>query len=77
MEPNLEAATGNAYQLTGQPPLPHTLTEATDLLEHSELAAEMFGADVRAHYTNFGRQSVEAQQRIVTDYERRVLLLDI
>jgi glutamine synthetase len=77
LEPEQAAITSNAYQVQGQPPLPRSLTEATDALERSDLATEMFGADVRAHYVNFGRQSVEAQQRIVTDYERRMLLLDI
>ncbi len=77
LEPDHTATTGNAYQMQGLPVLPRSLTEATDALQHSELAAEMFGDDVRAHYVNFGRQSVEAQHRIVTDYERRTLLLDI
>ena len=35
------------------------------------------GAAVRRHYANFGRQSVRAAASVVTDYERRILLLDI
>lgn len=77
LEPGIQPTTSNAYQLDGPAPLPRSLAEATEALSRSELASEMFGEEVKQHYVNFGRQSLEAQARIVTDYERRMLLLDI
>lgn len=76
-EPIGEAATGNAYDLGGRPALPTSLEEATDLFETSEMIGAAFGSTVQKHYANFGRQSVRAASTVVTDYERRILLLDI
>lgn len=76
-EPIGEAATGNAYNLGGRPALPTTLEEATLLFERSEMVGTAFGSAVQKHYANFGRQSVRAASTVVTDYERRILLLDI
>ena len=76
-EPIGEAATGNAYNLGGRPALPTTLEEATLLFERSEMVGTAFGSAVQTHYANFGRQSVRAASTVVTDYERRILLLDI
>lgn len=76
-EPIGEAATGNAYNLGGRPALPTTLEEATAMFERSEMVGAAFGSAVQRHYANFGRQSVRAASTVVTDYERRILLLDI
>jgi len=68
---------GNAYTQDAGDPIPGNLNEATDALAQSEAVAQAFGEDVRAHYTNFGRQTANAFKTVVTDAERRVLLLDI
>lgn len=77
IEPVGEAARCNAYALAGSPSLPATLEEATDAFETSEMVAAAFSPTIRKHYANFGRQSVRAASIAVTDYERRMLLLDI
>ena len=37
-----------------RPQVPHTLREAVELWEGSELAADAFGTEVVAHYANYG-----------------------
>ncbi len=77
LSPAGDAAVGNAYEVEGAPELPQTLEEATDAFESSELIKDTFGDEFQAHYTNFGRQSILAARAAVTDYERRMLLMDI
>lgn len=77
LEPTGSAATGNAYEGSTAPLLPTDLREATEIFETSEFVRSAFGEDVQKHYANFGRQSLRAASAIVTDYERRMLLLDI
>ncbi len=76
---DLDAAplSGNAYAEEAGAPMPTDLVEATDEFARSEAVAEAFGEEVRAHYANFGRQTVNALRSVVTDAERRLLLLDI
>jgi glutamine synthetase len=76
-EPIGDATIGNAYDIKDAPKLPSDLGEATDVFETSEFVRTAFGEDVQKHYANFGRQSVRAASVVVTDYERRMLLLDI
>ena len=68
---------GNAYAQDTGDPIPGSLEEATVALARSEAVAQAFGEDVRAHYANFGHQTGNALKTLVTDVERRVLLLDI
>lgn len=77
IEPAGEPATGNAYALASQPKLPASLEEATDAFAQSKIVRRFFGDAVQKHYANFGRQSIAAATGRVTDYERRMLLLDI
>ena len=77
LDPIGEAAVGNAYNLSDRPALPTSLEEATSVFESSEMVNSSFGPSVQRHYANFGRQSVAAAASVVTDYERRMLLLDI
>jgi glutamine synthetase len=77
LEPLGSAATGNAYSIDASPALPASLEEATAVFEASDFVREAFGETIQKHYANYGRQSVRAASTIVTDYERRMLLLDI
>jgi len=64
------AFVGNAYQDQG-PKVPHTLRDALDLWEHSEIASEAFGKDVVGHYANYARVELAAYDAAVTDWELR------
>jgi glutamine synthetase len=63
-----EAFTGNAYA-SGADNVPHTLREALELWEGSELAGTVFGEDVVAHYANNARVELAAFDAAVTDWE--------
>jgi glutamine synthetase len=67
LEPAFE---GNAYGDTSVR-VPHTLRDAVDLWEKSELAEAAFGAEVKAHYANYGRVELAAYDAAVTDWELR------
>lgn len=77
LEPTGAAVSGNAYDDTGAPALPQSLDEATDAFATSELIGDCFGEAFRDHYANFGRQAILSARAAVTDYERRLLLMDI
>ena len=77
LEPIGDAAVGNAYNLTDRPALPLSLDEATAVFAESDMVRDSFGPAIQKHYANFGRQSVRSAAAVVTDYERRILLLDI
>ena len=62
---------GNAYEATGVPRVPRALWEATQLLEGSALAREIFGEEVVAHYVNTARVEQEAYDTVVTCWERQ------
>jgi glutamine synthetase len=62
--------TGNAYADTSAH-VPHTLHDALDLWEKSELAREAFGAEVVEHYANYARVELTAYEAAVTDWELR------
>lgn len=66
--PMPEPQTGNAYT-SGAETVPTTLTQALELWEKSELAREVFGADVHAHYANAARVELAAFEAAVTDWE--------
>ncbi len=51
--------------------LPRTLTEATDRLEKSQSARELFGDEFVDHYVMTRRWEVQAFNRAVTDWELR------
>ncbi len=61
---------GNAYIDDG-PKVPHTLRDALELWEKSDLAQQSFGADVVSHYTNYARVELAAFDSAVTDWELR------
>ncbi|HYH13462.1 MAG TPA: glutamine synthetase family protein, partial [Thermomicrobiales bacterium] len=61
---------GNGYAATDAPRIPSALYRAIDLWECSDLAREVFGETVHAHYLNMGRVEQETYDRIVTDWER-------
>ena len=71
------AVTGNAYESSDAPTLPQTLDEAVEAFESSTFVRDVFGKSMQDHYANFGRQSILAARMAVTNYERRMLLLDI
>jgi glutamine synthetase len=62
--------TGNAYA-DDTVRVPHTLRDALDLWEKSELAREAFGAEVTEHYANYARVELAAYDAAVTDWELR------
>ena len=62
--------TGNAYA-DDTLRVPHTLRDALDLWEKSELARETFGADATEHYANYARVELAAYDAAVTDWELR------
>jgi glutamine synthetase len=67
----LEAACdGNAY-LDMSSRVPHTLRDALELWEKSELASGAFGPEVQAHYANYARVELAAYDAAVTDWELR------
>jgi glutamine synthetase len=61
---------GNAYADTSVR-VPHTLHDALDLWQKSELAREAFGAEVVEHYANYARVELTAYEAAVTDWELR------
>nr|WP_260408274.1 glutamine synthetase family protein [Planomonospora venezuelensis] len=63
-----EAFTGNAYA-SDAGTVPHTLRDALELWEGSEVARETFGEDVVAHYANNARVELAAFDAAVTDWE--------
>lgn len=71
------AQSGNAYHADNAALLPQTLDEAVDAFASSDFIAETFGTGFRDHYANFGRQTSAAARPVVTDFERRQLLMDI
>ncbi len=71
MELKDEAVTGNAYQATGAVSLPGSLPEATDRLEKSALAKELFGEAFVDHFVRSRRWEQRKFQESVTDWELR------
>ncbi len=61
---------GNAYLDTG-PKVPHTLRDALELWQKSDLARQAFGAEVVEHYANYARVELAAYDAAVTDWELR------
>ena len=72
-----EPETGNVYAKEVNKHLPNSIQEATNIFKESEFVREYFGEKVQRHYTNFGKQTFLASKNVVTDFERRILLLDI
>ena len=64
------ACEGNAYLDTSSR-VPHTLRDALELWEKSELASEAFGTEVQEHYANYARVELSAFDAAVTDWELR------
>jgi glutamine synthetase len=64
------AFAGNAYDDAG-PKVPHTLRDAAELWQHSEIARQAFGAEVIEHYANYARVELAAYDAAVTDWELR------
>jgi glutamine synthetase len=62
---------GNGYLAADAPKIPSALYRAIDLWEGSDLAREVFGDTVHAHYLNAARVEQELYDRTVTDWERR------
>jgi glutamine synthetase len=67
LEPAVE---GNAYVDTGAR-VPHTLRDALELWQKSDLARQAFGAEVVDHYANYARVELAAYDAAVTDWELR------
>jgi glutamine synthetase len=64
------AMAGNAYA-DDSLRVPHTLRDALELWETSELATAAFGTEVQEHYANYGRVELAAFDAAVTDWELR------
>jgi glutamine synthetase len=62
---------GNGYTAADLPRVPHTLVDAIDLFEASELARKAFGDDVHAHLLNTAKQEWSWFNQHVTDWELR------
>jgi glutamine synthetase len=67
LEPAVE---GNAY-LDTSARVPHTLRDAFDLWQKSDLARQAFGAEVVEHYANYANVELTAYDAAVTDWELR------
>ena len=67
LEPEFQ---GNAYA-DDSVRVPHTLRDALELWENSELAAAAFGTEVVEHYDNYARVELAAFDAAVTDWELR------
>jgi glutamine synthetase len=67
LEPAVE---GNAY-LDTSAKVPHTLRDALELWQKSELARQAFGSDVVEHYANYANVELTAYEAAVTDWELR------
>src|SRR5579862_5971749 len=67
LEPAFE---GNAYDDTSLR-VPHTMRDALELWDKSELAEAAFGTEVKEHYANYGRVELAAFDAAVTDWELR------
>jgi glutamine synthetase len=63
------AYTGNAYADPALETVPHTLAEALDLFEQSEVANKFFGEDVVQYLAAIRRFEVEKFNNAVTDWE--------
>jgi glutamine synthetase len=61
---------GNGYLAKDAPQIPSALYKAIANWEASELAREVFGERVHAHYLNLARVEQETYDRVVTDWER-------
>jgi glutamine synthetase len=64
------AFVGNAYQ-GDNPRVPHTLRDALDLWQASQIAKDAFGAPVVDHYANYAQVELAAYDAAVTDWELR------
>jgi glutamine synthetase len=62
---------GNGYLASDAPKIPSALYRAIDLWACSDLARDIFGERVHAHYLNAARVEQELYDRVVTDWERR------
>jgi glutamine synthetase len=67
LEPAVE---GNAYLDTGAR-VPHTLRDALELWQKSDLARQAFGVEVVEHYANYASVELAAYDAAVTDWELR------
>ncbi|MBA2696753.1 MAG: glutamine synthetase, partial [Actinobacteria bacterium] len=61
---------GNAYT-SDAVHVPRTLREARELFAESDIAREVFGAEVVDHYVNYADVEIEAFDAAVTDWELR------
>jgi glutamine synthetase len=64
------AFTGNAYE-GDNPRVPHTLRDALELWQDSQLARDAFGTEVTDHYANYARVELAAYDAAITDWELR------
>jgi glutamine synthetase len=64
------AVAGNAYLDTANR-VPHTLRDALELWQKSDLARQAFGTDVVDHYANYAQVELTAYDAAVTDWELR------
>ena len=62
---------GDIYSAAHLPQVPHSLRSATDNLEKSAFAVEVFGPEVVEHYVKTFRVEQAAFDNAVTDWERR------
>jgi glutamine synthetase len=62
---------GNGYTATGVPRIPRSLHEAIACWEQSDLAMELFGTEVHAHYLTAARIEQSLYDQVVTDWERQ------
>jgi glutamine synthetase len=67
LEPAVE---GNAY-LDTSARVPHTLRDALELWQKSDLARQAFGTEVVDHYSNYAQVELAAYDAAVTDWELR------
>lgn len=71
LEPELR---GDMYAAKGIREIPHTLREAAELLNKSQMLRDAFGDDVIDHYHHAAQWEISETDRVVTDFERERLL---
>lgn len=71
LEPEMK---GDMYNTKGIREIPHTLREAADLLNKSQMLRQAFGDDVIDHYHHAAQWEISETDRVVTDFERERLL---
>jgi glutamine synthetase len=62
---------GDIYEASHLPHVPRTLKDAVTKFEQSDFVSEVFGVEVKEHYTHFYKKEIKAHEAAVSDWERK------